>query len=52
MASKAIKAGLLTEDERDMICRAGTRKRNYWCRHLRDLQEILRRRQDETHLHR
>lgn len=41
LSGKAIRAGLLTAEERDMICRRGTRKYGYFARHLRDLCDVL-----------
>jgi hypothetical protein len=41
LAQKAIRAGLLTEKERDIISRRGTRKEWAWGRHYRDLKEVL-----------
>jgi hypothetical protein len=43
----AIEGGLLTEKERDIISRKGTRKAGYWSRHLRDLIDIVRDRMDD-----
>ena len=42
LADAAIRAGLLTPRERDIIARPGTRKASYWARHLRDLRAVLR----------
>ena len=43
-AASTIAAGLLTEHERDVIARVGTRKACYWSRHLDDLRSVLTRR--------
>lgn len=37
----AMGAGLLTEAERDLLCRRGTRKARYWCKHLVNLRQVL-----------
>ena len=44
LAAAAIRAGVLTERERDVICRRGHRKQRYWRRHLDDLRAILQER--------
>lgn len=41
LAAWAIRWGLLIEQERDTICRRGSRKQGYWARHLRDLRDIV-----------
>lgn len=38
---QAWQAGLLTVREARLLCRAGTRKAGYPCRHLADLRELL-----------
>jgi hypothetical protein len=42
LAAAAIRAGVLTEQERDIICRRGHRKQVYWARHLLDLRAVLK----------
>jgi hypothetical protein len=41
VANKAIKDGLLTYKEATIICHLGTRKQNYWARHVRDLCAVI-----------
>ena len=45
IAQHAIDEGLLTPQERDFICRKGTRKAGYWARHIRNLLDVLAERQ-------
>ena len=45
IAQRAIANGLLLPQERDLICRKGTRKAGYWARHVRNLLEVLADRQ-------
>lgn len=40
-ANQAIQAGEVTLQEVEIIYRPGTRKQNYWARHLRDLEEWI-----------
>lgn len=47
LARDAIARNLVTEEEVSMICRLGTRKQDYWARHLRDLRALVDRRQEE-----
>jgi len=47
-AASAIAAGLLTPHERDVIARVGSRKQNYWRRHLDDLRAVLERRRSRV----
>ena len=44
LAEAMIAGGLLTEHERNVIARVGTRKAVYWSRHLDDLRSVLTRR--------
>ena len=44
LSDAMIAGGLLTEHERDVIARVGTRKVGYWRRHLDDLRSVLTRR--------
>jgi len=37
---------LVSEYEVNIIVRPGTRKGPYWCRHLRDLEDIVKLRQE------
>jgi hypothetical protein len=48
LAAAAIRGGLLTVTERDVICRTGTRKAGYWARHLRDLRAVLAERRERA----
>lgn len=41
LSAQAIRQGLLTPAARDVIARIGSRKENYWARHLRDLRDVL-----------
>lgn len=41
LAYAAIRAGLLTKKEADLICRSGTRKWGYWAKHCRKLEAFL-----------
>ena len=50
IAQHAIDEGLLTPQERDFICRKGTRKAGYWARHVRNLLEVLAERQRRREL--
>lgn len=40
-AKRAVRAGLITEAEVKIIYRPGTRKQNYWGRHLEDLNWLI-----------
>lgn len=44
LATKAIRANLITSKEVALIARVGHRKEPYWDRHYRDLKDILIRR--------
>jgi hypothetical protein len=44
LAAVAIRSGQLTAEERDAICMPTTSGQNYWCRHLRDLRDLLAQR--------
>lgn len=44
LAADAISAGLVSQREVEIISRPGTRKANYWARHLRDLTNLVNRR--------
>jgi hypothetical protein len=44
LAYQAINEGLLTKEEALTVCRAGSRKQNYWIRHVMDLQNIVEER--------
>lgn len=46
-AKEAKAAGLVTQQEIDMIYRPGTRKQNYWKRHTYDLEWVIRDRLKE-----
>lgn len=44
LAREAVRLGLLTVEERDLLRRARTRKSNYWGGHLVRLRALLRER--------
>jgi hypothetical protein len=44
LAHRSIAYGLVTLAEVSVIYRPGTRKEIYWCRHLKDLQELVEER--------
>jgi len=44
-ARQAIRGGLLSQAEAQVIARAGTRKAAYWARHLADLRAVVAQRQ-------
>jgi hypothetical protein len=48
MAHKAIKEGLLTMEEARTIARVGTRKQEFWTRHVRDLESYLEMKRGKT----
>lgn len=41
IANKARSIGLLSQAEIDLLCQKGTRKHDYWGRHLRNLKEYI-----------
>lgn len=41
LARYAVEYGLFTQAEIDVIVRAGTRKQNYWARHVKDLVTLI-----------
>ena len=42
LANQAVQDGLVTVTTVRLISRPNTRKQNYWCRHLRDLQAVVK----------
>ena len=48
LANAAINEGLLTRAEALVIARVGTRKQNFWARHILDLNIILEKRKEVT----
>ena len=46
-AYNAIKLGLLSKEEATTIVRVGSRKQNYWERHLRVLKALVEQRLEE-----
>jgi hypothetical protein len=44
LAGRAVRAGLVTSREVNIIARPGTRKARYWRRHVDDLQSLIERR--------
>jgi len=44
LAHRSIAYRLVTQAEVAVIVRPGTRKEAYWCRHLKDLQELVSQR--------
>ena len=46
LANAAINEGLLTRAEALIIARVGTRKQNFWARHILDLNSILEERRE------
>ena len=41
IGKKAVKDGILTDEELRIICRLGHRKEGYWNRHLLDLIDVI-----------
>ena len=50
LAHRSIAYGLVTQAEVAVIYRPRTRKQVYWCRHLKDLQDIVAERKAQREI--